>query len=124
MSLQGQEAFTFYRGQFPADAHQAFVFLRAFRNAQIPDHPTHVPLANDSMLGDSQKVRYELAYLVKIFESWLEVFAVLKERLSLQNLLAMKKGDVKELHMQYEHDGLDYESSPISEPKCVEEEQK
>ena len=112
MSLQGQEAFTFYRGQFPADAHLAFVFLRAFQNAQIPDHPTHVPLANDSTLADSQKVRYELEYLLKIFESWLKEFPALKEQLSLQNLLAMKKGKVEKLHMEYKHDGLNYESFP------------
>ena len=112
MSLQDQEAFTFYRGQFPADAHQYVVFFRDFQNAEIPAHPTHVPLANDSTLADSQKVRYELAYLLKIFDSWLKVFPSLKKQLSLQKLLATEEGMVEKLHMDYKHDGLAYESRP------------
>jgi hypothetical protein len=47
--------FTVYRGFYPVDAHQAYVFLRALQNnaATVPDHPTHVPLRNDSTIPDS-----------------------------------------------------------------------
>jgi hypothetical protein len=114
MADQNQdELLTVYRGLYPTDAHQAYVFLRAFQNATVPDHPTHVPLGTDSTIPDSQKIRYELSYLVEIFKSWEKEYPALQEQLSLQkNLLAMKKGSVGKIHMEYSHDGLQYESFP------------
>jgi hypothetical protein len=112
MAQQEQETFDVYRGFFPTGAF-AFAFLRNFRNAEIPDHPTHVPLANDSTIPDSEKIRYELGYLLEIFNSWLKEYPELKEQMSCQKILAMKKGTVAKLHiMEYLHDGLKYESFP------------
>ena len=110
--LTHDDLYAVYRGLYPADAHQAYVFLRAFQNASVPDHPSHMPLANDSTLPDSQKVRYELRYLVEILKSWEKEYPALQEQLSLQNLLSMKKGKVEKMHMEYTHDGLKYESFP------------
>lgn len=115
MAKQGArdaESFAVYRGLLPADGHQAFVFLRYFQNAEVPDHPTHFPLANDSTIPDSQKILYELGYLVEIFKSWLKEYPELKEQLSCQKILAMDKGKVEKIHMEYLHDGLKYESFP------------
>jgi hypothetical protein len=110
--LTHDDIFAVYRGLYPEDAHQAYVFLRAFQNASVPDHPSHIPLANDSTLPDSQKVRYELSYLVEIHKSWEKEYPALQEQLSLQNLLSMTKGKVEKMHMEYTHDGLKYESFP------------
>ena len=96
------ETFAIHRGFFPHDLHQAFV----------PDHPAHVPLASDSTVPDSQKIRYELGYLLKIFESWLKEYPELENQLSCQKILAMKKGQVEKIHMEYVHDGLKYDSFP------------
>jgi hypothetical protein len=39
---------------------EVLIVRRFGENATLPEHPTHIPLANDSELPDSQKVRYEL----------------------------------------------------------------
>jgi hypothetical protein len=105
---QQDEMFNIYREIYPEDVHQAYIFLRRFPHT----HPLRVPLANDSSLADSEKVRYELRYLVAIFKSWKEGYPELQSKLSLQSLLNMDKGDLTKKHMQYEHDGLPYESFP------------
>jgi hypothetical protein len=88
--------------------------------ATVPDHPTHIPLANDSTLPDSQKVFYELSYLVKIFKSWEKEYPALSMEFSLQNLLTFSKGNLKKIHMEYLHDGLKYESFPrVGAKACV-----
>jgi hypothetical protein len=73
-----------FRGLYPADAQQT--------TATVPDHPTHVLLANDFTIADFQKVRYELRYLAEIFKSWKENYPKLKAQLSLQLLLSMDEG--------------------------------
>jgi hypothetical protein len=99
-----------YRALFPEEAHNAYLFLRNFQNADVPTSQVNVPLANDSTLPDSQKVRFELKYLVKIFNSWKEAYAEFEDVVSLSNLLSMQTTKTEKGHVQYEHDGLEYES--------------
>lgn len=108
-----EESYVVDRGLFPADAHQAYVFLRRFsESAEVPDHPTNVPLVNDSTIADSQKIRYELGYLLEIFSSWLKEYPGMKNHLSCLKVLSMEKVSVTKRHMEYIHDGLKYESFP------------
>eukprot|EP00978_Attheya_sp_CCMP212_P027077 scaffold90284_cov45-Attheya_sp.AAC.1 len=87
------------------------MYRSRFQNAMVPEAPTtHVPLANDSSLPDSQKVRYELEYLVDIFKSWKTAYVGFDEVVSLSNLCAMQNTKMENGHTQYEHDGLAYKS--------------
>jgi hypothetical protein len=74
----------------------------------LPDGPMHLPLANDSTLPDSEKVRFELKYLAEIFKAWKEVALTVQDNISLQNLLTITNNVSREV--VYEHDGLAYQS--------------
>ena len=70
--------------------------------------PLRLPLLDDSSLPDSQKDRFELEYLTKIFEAWKEETKHFQDEISLQHLRSLT---VEESHgMEYEHDGLTYKS--------------
>lgn len=106
----GESDFHFYRGLFNEEEHSGFVHLLAFpaHMRNLPDAPVRLPLANDSTLPDSQKVRYELKYLTEIFKSWKQVALHIRDQISLQSLLSVSVSESREV--EYEHDGLTYKS--------------
>ena len=74
-----REWYEHYRSLFDEQEHGQFVqFLgfapraREMLSLELPSRPIHVPLANDTSLSDSQKVKFELKYLAAIFDSWLD----------------------------------------------------
>ena len=83
---------------------------------ELPSLPIRLPLANDTGLSDSQKVKFELKYLAEIFDSWLDsvskvgngsFFTKFLSRSSVCNCI-----NNHELEVQYCHDGNWYNSFP------------
>jgi hypothetical protein len=95
---------------FPEKAHSEFLQLLPFSPHMrvLLDGPMQLPLENESTLPDSEKVRFELKYLVEIFKSWNEVALTVQDKISLQNLLTITNNVSREV--LYEHDGLTYQS--------------
>ncbi|KAL3906595.1 MAG: hypothetical protein SGILL_009207 [Bacillariaceae sp.] len=115
MAEQESDPYQVYRGLYPADKHQEYVMLHTMQhglNAIVPEHPTHLPLVNDSSIPDSSKFRFEVSYLAKIFMSWGKEYDDEEDAASLSNVLAKKRGTTERMRIVYLHDGLKYQSFP------------
>lgn len=119
-STTEEEELRVYRALSPRESHAAFLaIVNDVRTGQIPDAPTHIPLFHDASLPDSQKARFELRYLRRIFQSWLTSYPLVKEGLSMAKVLLMQPGECAKLHLEYEHDGKLYQSFPRIGAKVV-----
>mmetsp|Transcript_12584 Transcript_12584/g.34897 ORF Transcript_12584/g.34897 Transcript_12584/m.34897 type:complete len:264 (+) Transcript_12584:253-1044(+) len=115
-----EEELRVYRALYPRESHAAFLaILNGVRTGQIPDAPTRIPLFHDASLPDSQKARFELRYLQRIFQSWLTSYPLVKEGLSMAKALSMQAGECAKLHLEYEHDKKLYQSFPRIGAKVV-----
>lgn len=101
---------------FDEEEHAQFVQFIGFPvrsremiGSELPSRPIRLPLANDTGLSDSQKVKFELKYLAEIFDSWLDTvrkgdngnfFTTSLSRSSVCNCAYNH-----ELEVQYFHDG-------------------
>lgn len=113
----------YYRSIFDEEEHAQFVqFIgfpvrsREMLGLELPSRPIRLPLANDTGLSDSQKVKFEFKYLAEIFDSWLDTvrkgdngnfFPTSLSRSSVCNCAYNH-----ELEVQYFHDGHWYNSFP------------
>jgi hypothetical protein len=118
-----REWYEHYRSIFDEEEHAQFVqFIgfpvrsREMLGLELPSRPIRLPLANDTGLSDSQKVKFELKYLAEIFDSWLDTvrtgdngnfFTTSLSRSSVCNCAYNH-----ELEVQYFHDGRWYNSFP------------
>jgi hypothetical protein len=119
-----REWYDHYRSIFGEDEHAQNVHFvefpaqtRALLGVDLPRAPIRLPLANDSSLADSQKVKYELKYLAEIFDSWLDIVRsaddgdFFETSLSLSSVRSCVTNH--QLEVQYFHDGQWYNSFPL-----------
>ena len=115
-----EEELRVYRAFYPLESHAAFLaILNGVRTGRIPDAPNHIPLFHDASLPDSQKARFELRYLQRIFRSWLTSYPLVKEGLSMARVLSMQPGECTNFHLEYDHEGKLYQRFPRSGAKVV-----
>lgn len=118
-----REWFEHYRIIFDEEEHGQFVQFvgfpvrtREMLGLELPSRPIRVPLANDTGLSDSQKVKFELKYLAEIFDSWLDTVRkadngnFFRTSLSLSSVYNCTSNH--ELEVEYLHDGHWYKSFP------------
>jgi hypothetical protein len=117
-----REWFDHYRSIFGEDEQAQYVHFvefpaqtRALLGVDLPRAPIRLPLANDSSLTDSQKVKYELKYLADIFDSWLDTVRSAGDFFETSLSLPSVRNCVTnhQLEVEYFHDGHWYNSFPI-----------
>jgi hypothetical protein len=118
-----REWYEHYRSIFAEEEHGQFVqFIgfpvrtREMLGSDLSGRPIRLPLANDTGLSDSQKVKFELKYLGGIFDSWLDTVKKADNGNFFGTSLSLSRvcncDFNHNLEVEYSHDGHWYNSFP------------